>query len=340
MSSYLKRIVLAVTILVTAACGRNEPPFEVRELEFYRNPVIQEELTDPSIVRSGKLFYLFVSEQLDEDGVVQEGLVRQSSDMLAWEETNVVFGTDFRPSFIEEAPLKTPDVVSLGGEYLMYYSLSSEERSGIGVASAGAPEGPWTDAGLLIGSEETGLAGLVSPAFFSDGSSHYLAFESTAGIFVVPLAGDGKSLSPGATPQQVSDPSFHAPSVEWKDGHFYLFATLGDDTGGAACTCFLTVCRSDSALGPYLSSTGERMAEGGYDKLIDSSTKFRGPGHGCALIRDDGHVSWLFYNAYDLSDVSFGRTLMMDRVNWTDGWPKVRGGVASFYTDAPHVDLE
>ena len=43
----------------------------------------------------------------------------------------------------------------------------------------------------------------------------------------------------------------------------------------------------------------------------------------------------MIYNAYDLSDVARGRTLMLDRIIWSGGWPAIRGAISSFCTDAP-----
>ena len=76
------------------------------------------------------------------------------------------------------------------------------------------------------------------------------------------------------------------------------------------------------------------MLAGGGDAVVASGIKFAGPGHGCIVSLPDGS-DWMVYNAYDLSDLSKGRTLMLDRIRWTDGWPSIRGTVSSFCTDAP-----
>jgi arabinan endo-1,5-alpha-L-arabinosidase len=79
------------------------------------------------------------------------------------------------------------------------------------------------------------------------------------------------------------------------------------------------------------------MTDDGYEVLIKSSTKFTGPGHGCVFDTPDG-ATWIIYNAFDLSDVSKGRTLMLDRVNWMEDWPSVRGSIGSFSADAPALN--
>ena len=79
------------------------------------------------------------------------------------------------------------------------------------------------------------------------------------------------------------------------------------------------------------------MTSDGYEVLIKSSTKFAGPGHGSVFDITPGNT-WILYNAYDLSDVSKGRTLMLDRIEWLEGWPSVRGSICSFCADAPALN--
>ena len=69
---------------------------------------------------------------------------------------------------------------------------------------------------------------------------------------------------------------------------------------------------------------------------MDTSVKFAGPGNASLISLKDGS-DWLIYNAYDLSAVSKGRTLMIDRIQWKDGWASVRGGICSFSAEAPSI---
>ena len=69
---------------------------------------------------------------------------------------------------------------------------------------------------------------------------------------------------------------------------------------------------------------------------METSVKFAGPGNASLISMTDGS-DWLIYNAYDLSAISKGRTLMIDRIVWKDGWASVRGGIPSFSAEAPSI---
>ena len=83
-------------------------------------------------------------------------------------------------------------------------------------------------------------------------------------------------------------------------------------------------------------NTGGVMLDGAAEVLLSGGKKFAGPGH-CSAPLEVGGAMWLVYNAYDLADVSRGRTLMLDPLMWEDGWMKVRGGNCSFCSDKPVV---
>jgi arabinan endo-1,5-alpha-L-arabinosidase len=229
-----------------------------------------------------------------------------------------------------------PSVAKVGDKYLLYYSMfKSAENSGIGVAVADLVTGPYVDQGKLLLASEYGITGVVSPSFFTDGTSNYLVFGNFGGIYIVELSEDGTGVA--TAPVKVASELFDAPCIMVKDGSYYMFASVGSTAGGADSSCQQVVGRADSVYGPYFDKSSKAMTDDGYEVLVKSSTKFAGPGHGTVFNAADGNT-WIIYNAYDLSDVSKGRTLMLDRVNWNDGWPSVRGSIGSFSADAPALN--
>ena len=59
-----------------------------------------------------------------------------------------------------------------------------------------------------------------------------------------------------------------------------------------------------------------------------------GPGHNAEIMTDRDGVDWMLYHAYWVNTPG-NRTLMLDRVNWEDGWPVVHNGTPSRGTAAP-----
>lgn len=324
----MKRGLIGLAALIAAAgCSDKNVTEDLDVWYFYRNPVIQSETSDPTVFEENGTFYMFSVGSGEE--IIP---LMTSTDLTNWGLSASVFNEDTEPSFIS-GTLGNPSVAKVGEKYLLYYSLQkSAANCGIGVAEADLISGPYTDRGAIALASDLGLNGVASPSFYSDGNANWLVFGSFNGIYAVPLSDDGLSLD--GSPMQIASDLFDAPFLMEKDGMYYLFASVGKAEGGASCTCTQVVGRADRVTGPYLDRTSKSMLDDGYETLIGNSTKFTGPGHGTVVTIPDG-TTWMLYNAYDLSDVSKGRTLMLDRVNWLDGWPEVRGTICSFSADAP-----
>ena len=330
----MKRGWIGLAAVIIAVGCSNKDTIDPGTWNSYRNPVEQSDVQDPAVYEDNGTFYLFASGS--EDSIIP---MMVSSNLTGWELAISVFNDETKPTFVSGvAAADKPAVAKVGDQYLLYYSMyKSAENSGIGVAIADLVTGPYVDQGKLLLGSEQGITGAVSPSFFSDGEANYLVFGNFGGIYIVQLSEDGKSIASGAAPVKVASELFDAPCITVKDGKYYMFASIGSTAGGADCTCLQVVGRSDSVYGPYFDKNSRAMADDGYEVLIKGSTKFAGPGHGSVFDVHNG-TTWIIYNAYDLSDVKKGRTLMLDRVNWVDGWPSVRGSIGSFSADAPALN--
>lgn len=75
-----------------------------------------------------------------------------------------------------------------------------------------------------------------------------------------------------------------------------------------------------------------------------SARRFHGPGHN-STIRDGAGRDWMLYHSFvgDVWEKFLGdhttRSLMLDLIEWDDGWPVVNGGEGPSKTsaDAPEV---
>ncbi|MBR1869491.1 MAG: family 43 glycosylhydrolase, partial [Bacteroidales bacterium] len=145
----------------------------------YRNPVEQSDVQDPCAIEDDGVFYLFSSEVSSGSGadqVVEYLPTMTSPNLTEWSVGRSVFDDISKPSFISGSKISCPDIAFVGGKYLLYYTLSSSSATGIGVAEADFASGPFTDKGALITSSASGLTGVASPSFVTDGTSNYLAF--------------------------------------------------------------------------------------------------------------------------------------------------------------------
>ena len=66
-----------------------------------------------------------------------------------------------------------------------------------------------------------------------------------------------------------------------------------------------------------------RRCSNHYETVLKGNGAFAGPGHNAEIVTDRDGTDWLLYHAYWVNSPS-SRTLMLDRVNWTDGWPLVQ----------------
>jgi len=96
------------------------------------------------------------------------------------------------------------------------------------------------------------------------------------------------------------------------DGRYYLFYSAN---GYASTRYGVGVARADSPLGPFT-----KLSE----PILTSNGSFGGPGHGSVLRGPRGnwvHVyhSWLA----DSVGEAPGRLVLVDRIDWRDGWPRM-----------------
>ncbi len=93
--------------------------------------------------------------------------------------------------------------------------------------------------------------------------------------------------------------------------------------------------RSENLFGPYVTKEGKRMLDGEFNVLLHGGSNVTGPGHNAEIITDDDGQDWMSYHGYMRKDPDAGRQVMMDRVEWYDGWPLVSGAQSSVESRCP-----
>ena len=325
-------VVLCVMSVSCRHNGQEEPPVETEEGPFYTNPVIAHNCPDPSIIdnrgRDG-YFYAYSTENGTNDTPTVVYLpVYRSKDMINWEPVGNAFGGLNRPEWRSDSRLWAPDINYVNGRYVLYYALGcwdDSDRSASGVAVSDHPEGPFTDIGMLVDMETQGVGNSIDPNFFDDGEHKYLfwgSFGAKSGIFAIELSSDGLSIKEGAKKVQIGT-NMEGTYIHKRGNWYYAFGSKGSCCSGAESTYHIVVARSKNVLGPYAGPDGKLLTDASFDNTILFGTKvFTGPGHNGEIITDDNGQDWMVYHAYCQTNNYNGRSMVLDKVFWTeDGWP-------------------
>lgn len=325
--------VSGLSALCLASCSPPEQDEQIKAIksDYYQNPVIHYSLPDPSVIRADDgYFYLYATED------IRNLPVHRSADLLEWEYLGAAFTEHSRPDFEPQRELWAPDINKIGNTYVLYYSMWRDSwLSGIGCATADKPAGPFKDRGKIFRSNEINVKNSIDPFFFEEADGRkYLFWGSFWNIYAIELSADGLSLAAGALPVEVAGRAYEGTSVHRREGYYYLFASTGTCCEGLNSTYQTVVGRSENLFGPYADKNGRRMLDNRHEVLIHGNSSFVGAGHNSEIVTDRAGNDWIFYHAVNVRRPQ-GRMLMMDKIEWTDGWPSVSDGSPSLKSVRP-----
>lgn len=334
----MKKLFIISALCCLAACSssssKTEDDPENQPKNVYHNPVINYSLPDPSVIRGEDgYFYLYATEN------IRNLPIHRSKNLVDWEYVGTAFTNDTRPNFEPKGGLWAPDINKIGDKYVLYYSMSvwgGEWTCGIGCATADKPEGPFKDHGKMFRSNEINVQNSIDPFYIEEGGRKYLFWGSFRGIYAIELSDDGLFLKEGATPQKVAGTAYEGTYIHKKDGYYYFFASIGTCCEGLKSTYTTVVGRSKKLFGPYVDKSGKKMLDNHHEVLIHKNDAFVGTGHNSEIVTDKAGNDWMFYHAVSTKNPG-GRVLMMDKVNWKDGWPSVTGNSPSIEAERPEM---
>lgn len=295
---------------------------------------------DPDCIKGEDgYFYLYTTQNFSQRGEEGYGFDRcpiyRSRNLSDWEYVGSAFsGSDVDFSDWDgDFGVWAPCVVKVGDMYNLYYAVGYSsgyrETTGIGVAQAPTPAGPWTHYGKIFNSGEIGVENSIDPFVMEVEGSLYLFFGSFLGIYAAELTIDGISLMHGDEARdhliEVSPPSgafdvernFEATFILPKDGKYYLFGSKGTCCIGTSSSYYVVAGVSDSPFGPYLGSDGKEISaadSSGGDLVLTPSEEVAGVGHN-SVVQDDAGDYWIVYHGYDIDGAHPGeRTIFADRL--------------------------
>lgn len=273
---------------------------------FYRNPIICSDYSDPDVIRHGEDYYLTSSSFNCTPGLP----ILHSRDLVHWEIINHAVRNLPAKRFEQVqhgCGIWAPSIRYHDGLFWIFFPMPDE---GIYVTTAEDPAGRWSAPTLIKEGR-----GLIDPCpLWDDDGSAYLVHayaHSRSGIRhrlrVCPMSPDGKRLLAEAQivyEEPEKHPTIEGPKFLKKDGWYYILAPAGGVSTG-----WQVVLRSRSIYGPY------------EDRIIleQGSTPVNGPHQGALVDTPEGE--WWFVHFQDAGP--YGRITHLQPANWQDGWPQI-----------------
>ena len=261
-------------------------------------------------------------------------------DLGHWTDHGVIFRT--RDTFDHPADtdwtkehneLYAPDVVEKDGKYYLFAYIIGAKGC---VAVSDRPEGPFVDRGVVLMANEIGVHNSIDQFYIRDNGKNYLIWGSFFGIYMIQLTEDGLRIMPGAQKVQIAGSLMEASYVYKRDGYYYLFGSAGSCCEGANSTYRVVYGRSTSLAGPYVNKSGGRMLDNQCEILLQSNDFVAGPGHNAEFVEDDNGDTWIPYHGYLRANADLGRVVLLDKVQWKDGWPFIENSSPSSSSAAPY----
>jgi beta-xylosidase len=320
--------------LVAALLGLCLSSFGTARQATYRNPVIAGDFPDPSLIRVGEDYWATTTT----GGWAPHFTLLHSRDLVNWRVAGYVFQQ--RPVWARD-DFWAPEITEDRGRFFVFYAARRDDgprKRGtlcVAVATASAPEGPYTDRGPLVCQiPERDNVGSIDPDFVRDEKGEpYLVWKADGNdaepdqptsIFAQRLSEDGtkllgkrKEILRNGAPweRSVTEGSFLLRRGDW----FYHFYS-GNACCGRACNYALGVARARKLFGPWEKNP--------HNPILAANRDWQCPGHGSIVETPDGR-DFLLYHSYRQRRDTFnvGRESVLDEVKWgADGWPTINDG--------------
>ena len=334
----------ALAAVALASCTT---PLGQRPAATFANPVLDADFPDPVVIRAPDGFYYAYATQSEIGGKWVNIQLARSADLVTWR--HIGDALPAKPGWASKTQdFWAPHVARHGDTYYLYYSakpdaaLTDKSRGlCLAVATAGGPMGPFVDIGKPLQCGD-GFVN-IDPMSFDDPATGKRLLYWGSGfkpIKVQELAPDRISFAAGSKPidlfstVKTDEPSDYRKLIEgaWviRRGEYYYMFYSGDNCCGPRAHYAVLVARSRNATGPFVPMTG--LSGSGGSVILETRGNWFAPGHN-AIITDDAGQDWIVYHAVDTrrprtkpgDEVNTRRILLIDRIEWQDGWPRIAG---------------
>lgn len=330
---------LAAFALQSCAASASRAP----QATAYVNPVIDADFPDPAVLRAPDGYYYAYATQSERGGRMINLQVSRSADLVHWTELGEALPA--KPAWASKTQdFWAPDVIRDGDRYIMYFSAkpdNADDQHGLclAIATAASPSGPFVDMGHPLQCGETFVN--IDPMAFDDPVTGKRLLYWGSGfkpIKVQELAADRMAFAPGSAPMDLVGPNpardafpvlVEGAWIHERDGWYYLFYS-GDNCCGPKANYAVMVARSRSATGPF--ETLEQAKGVAHSIVLQKRGKWFAPGHN-SIVTDRAGRDWIVYHAVDMrrprakpsDEVNTRRIMLIDPIEWRDGWPVIDG---------------
>ena len=308
-------------------CMASVHPEALKAQSTYQNPVFNHNFPDPNLVkaRDGYFYAYSTNSKIEPPGGAFTIPILRSKDLVNWEVVGDALPE--KPDWKTEGGIWAPDATYYKGKYYLYYSFSTwgDPNPGIGLAIADSPAGPFTDKEKVFLSEEIDVKNSIDPFFMEDKGKPYLFWGSFHGIYGIALSEDGTEVK--GEKFKIAGSAYEGVYLFKKGKYYYFFGSTGSCCEGVKSTYQVKVGRSTSFKGPYVDQEGKPLLENGGTLLLTKNTEeagFVGPGHNGDIITDEAGQTWMLYHAFSKQNTN-GRVMLLDEIEWIDGWPVIDG---------------
>lgn len=342
----------------------------------YKNPVFDFDFPDPTVIRATDGWFYAYATQAIVEGRMHNFQLARSRDLVRWQ--RMPDALPVKPDWANQTQFFwAPDVHQRGNTFYMYYSAVlnpdraakfkdeiNEEKSTenvfcLGVAMSQAPGGPFVDSGKPL---KCGLSFVnIDPMAFDDprtGKKYLYWGSGFQPIRVQELSDDRLSFKPGSKPVDLVKADKSVPFqtliegawVVERGGWYYLFYSGENCCHGPLqeIKYAAMVARSKSPTGPFETLAQTTAAKD--SAILRRNDIWIAPGHN-SLFTDDAGQDWIAYHAINVNkpylemeiggDRSVNRVMLIDRITYRDGWPRVETGTPSkTLTEAPFIKLK
>jgi arabinan endo-1,5-alpha-L-arabinosidase len=352
----MKQLLALFFTVSTVYSWSQQPVIDTTKRRMQGSPIgtitatLQTPVHDPVMIKAGSVYYLFCTGF----GIS----VFSSADLKEWKKEKPVFdkapqwAIDTIPGF--RGHIWAPDISYHNGLFYLYYSVSAfgKNTSAIGVATNKtldilSKDYLWTDHGRVIQSYPGKTNwNAIDPNIITDKKGKpWMSFGSFwDGLKLVKLTKDRLSIAEDAAtiptiasrkkqrsennppavddnPKDAGANAIEAPFIFFKNGYYYLFASVDYCCKGVKSTYKMIAGRSKKVQGPYLDKDNVSMAYGGGSLVLAGNEKWYGVGHN-AVVSFDG-ADYLIFHGYDAADNGKSK-LRIEKLTWdNEAWPVV-----------------
>ncbi len=232
------------------------------------------------------------------------------------------------------ADVWAPDIVRVGGQFYLYYAVSSwgSFQSVVALATNPVldPKDPaykWTDRGVVASSDGKEDLNAIDPGvILAPDGTLWICYGSYHGTIDLAQLDPKSGLRlEGKSPVSIIASRAEASDIIFHDGFYYLFVNHDSCCKGKDSQYNIRVGRSRTIAGPYLDKHDQPMTKGAGSLFLAAHDHRIGPGHfGRVLDYDEASDgSERFSLHYEGEMTRGGRsTLDIRPLLWSvDGWP-------------------